>query len=199
MQKPTQALKSVKGQGHIFDWIRKWARTLPSLIYFSWDFHRNHLHKRKSSIKDGKVLDHLEIRSKVLPGPSTDLSAWVGFCTSSPQQGVKYQLWYLIFFYEGVLYKYLMKNTHPSIIFFSNIKVDIWRPAVGFKCRNPHRYLSQLKKYIKDGKVLAHLGLQSKVFSGCFTDISSWVGFCTSTPQQSVKYQLWYWARICRL
>jgi hypothetical protein len=49
-------------------------------------------------IKDGKVLDHLEIRSKILPEPLTDLSAWVGFCTSSPQQDVKYQLSYLIFF-----------------------------------------------------------------------------------------------------
>ena len=39
---------------------------------------------------DGKVLDHLGFRSKVLPGSLTDLSAWVGFCTSSPQQGVKY-------------------------------------------------------------------------------------------------------------
>jgi hypothetical protein len=46
----------------------------------------------KKYIKDGKVLDHLGLKSKVLPGPLTDLSAWVGFCTSSPQQGVKYQL-----------------------------------------------------------------------------------------------------------
>jgi hypothetical protein len=29
-----------------------------------------------------------------LSGPLTDLNAWVGFCSSSPQQGVKYQLWY---------------------------------------------------------------------------------------------------------
>jgi hypothetical protein len=43
-------------------------------------------------IKDGKVLNHLWFMSKVLPGPLTDLSAWVGFCTSIPQQGVKYQL-----------------------------------------------------------------------------------------------------------
>ena len=46
----------------------------------------------KKYIKDGKVLAHLEFQSKVFPGPLTDLSAWVGFCTSSPQQGVKYQL-----------------------------------------------------------------------------------------------------------
>jgi amino acid permease len=43
-------------------------------------------------IKDGKDLDHLGFKSKLLPASLTDLSAWVGFCTSSPQQGVKYQL-----------------------------------------------------------------------------------------------------------
>jgi hypothetical protein len=41
----------------------------------------------------------------------------VGFCTSSPQQDVKYQL----------------------------IKVDIWHPTVGLRCRNPPRHLSMLK------------------------------------------------------
>jgi hypothetical protein len=52
-------------------------------------------------IKDGKVLAHLRFKSKVLPGPLTDLSACVGFCTSSPQLGVKYQLCYFTFFKEG--------------------------------------------------------------------------------------------------
>ena len=37
VQKPTQALKTVKVPGNIFDWNLKWARTLPALIYFSWD------------------------------------------------------------------------------------------------------------------------------------------------------------------
>jgi hypothetical protein len=46
----------------------------------------------KQMIPDGIVLAHLELKPKVFPGPLTDLSAWVGFCTSSPQQGVKYQL-----------------------------------------------------------------------------------------------------------
>jgi hypothetical protein len=40
----------------------------------------------------------LGFRSKVLP---VLLTAWVGFCTSSPQQGVKYQLWYLKLFCGG--------------------------------------------------------------------------------------------------
>ena len=46
------------------------------------------------------------------------------------------------------------------------------------------------EKYIKDGKVLAYLGFQSKIFPGPLTDLSAWVGgFCTSSPQQGVKYQ----------
>ena len=40
---------------------------------------------------DDKVLYHLGFNSEVLPGSLTDFSACVGFSTSSPQQGVKYQ------------------------------------------------------------------------------------------------------------
>jgi hypothetical protein len=40
VQKPTQALKSVKGPVNTFDWNPKWSRTLPSLIYFSWNIHK---------------------------------------------------------------------------------------------------------------------------------------------------------------
>ena len=42
--------------------------------------------------KDGKVLCLLGLKSKILPGSLTDVNALVGFRTSSPQQGVKYQL-----------------------------------------------------------------------------------------------------------
>jgi hypothetical protein len=45
------------------------------------------------------------------------------------------------------------------------------------------------EKYIKDGKVLAQLGFKSKVLLGSLTDLNAWVGFCTSSPQQGVKYQ----------
>jgi hypothetical protein len=34
-------LKSVKGPGNTFDLNSKWSRTLPSLIYFSWDIYRD--------------------------------------------------------------------------------------------------------------------------------------------------------------
>jgi hypothetical protein len=52
VQKPTQALKSVKGQGNTVDLSPKWSRTLPSLIYFSWDIYRDTpLHKKNQISK----------------------------------------------------------------------------------------------------------------------------------------------------
>jgi hypothetical protein len=66
VQKPTQALKSVKGPSNTFDLIPKWSRTLPSLE--GWSL----LISDEKYIKDGKVLDHLELKSKVLPGSFTD-------------------------------------------------------------------------------------------------------------------------------
>jgi hypothetical protein len=41
VQKPTQALQSVKGPGNTLDLNLKWARTLPSFIYFSWDIYKD--------------------------------------------------------------------------------------------------------------------------------------------------------------
>ena len=110
----------------------------------------------KNILRTAKFLTTWGFQSKIFPGPLTDLSAWVGFCTSSPQQGVKYQHWYLILFYGG------------------------------------GSLLISHEKYIKDGKVLAHLGCQSQVLPGPLIDLSAWVGFCTSSPQQGVKYQHWY-------
>ena len=108
-------------------------------------------------IKDGKVLDHLGCQSKVFFGPLTDWSAWVGFCTSSPQQNVKYQLWYLNFV--------------------------LWRGGVSINIS---------WKIYQGRQSSCHLGFKSKVLPGPLTDWSAWVGFCTSSPQQGVKYQLWY-------
>jgi hypothetical protein len=52
---PTKELKSVKDPGNTFNINSKWAGTLPSLIYFSWDIYG--------------------LKLKVLPGPLTDLNA----------------------------------------------------------------------------------------------------------------------------
>jgi hypothetical protein len=50
VHKPTQALKSVKDPDNTFDLNLKWARTLPSLIYFSWDIYRAPYSTKKYSI-----------------------------------------------------------------------------------------------------------------------------------------------------
>jgi hypothetical protein len=41
VQKPTQALKSVKGPDNTIELNPEWTRTLPSLAYFSWDIYRD--------------------------------------------------------------------------------------------------------------------------------------------------------------
>ena len=92
-------------------------------------------------------------KSKLLLGPLTDLSAWVLLCTSSPQQGVKYHLWYL--------------------------------DLVGDPINIPW-------KIVEGRQSSFTLGFISKVLSESFNDFSALVGFCTSSPQQDVKYQLWY-------
>jgi hypothetical protein len=60
VQKPTQALKSVKGTGNTFDINHRWSRTLPSLIYFSWDINRASLHKKS---KKKKIMDGVSINN----------------------------------------------------------------------------------------------------------------------------------------
>jgi hypothetical protein len=53
------------------------------------------------------------------------LKCLVSFCTSNPQQGVKYQLWYLIIFMEEGLYEYPMNNilrTYSSCTLAVSIK-----------------------------------------------------------------------------
>jgi hypothetical protein len=50
VQKPNQALMSVKGSENTFDINHKWSRTLPSLIYYSWDIYRDPLSIKKNKI-----------------------------------------------------------------------------------------------------------------------------------------------------
>jgi hypothetical protein len=45
---------------------------------------------------------------------------------------------------------------------------------------------------IPNHKALAHLVFESNVFSGHLTDLSQWMDFCTSCPQQGVKCHLRY-------
>jgi hypothetical protein len=51
VQKPHQVLQAVKGAANTFDLNPKWARTLPSLIYFALDIYRDPLHKKNQISK----------------------------------------------------------------------------------------------------------------------------------------------------
>jgi hypothetical protein len=64
---PTYSFTSVKDPGNTFNLNPKWARTLPSLIYFSWVIYR--------VPPNSKVLAHFGLKLKILPGSLTDLSA----------------------------------------------------------------------------------------------------------------------------
>jgi hypothetical protein len=56
VQKPTQTLKSFKDLANTFDLNPKWARTLPSLIYFSWDIYRDLPSKKKKKNQISKLI-----------------------------------------------------------------------------------------------------------------------------------------------
>ena len=114
---PTWA--SIKGIGRAFNWLKCLGGFLHlkptagcqiSTWIFDFLWRGSLLMSYEKYIKDGKVLASLGFQSKELSGPLTDWSARVGFYTSSPQQGVKYQLWYLNFLFWRVLYEYPMKH-----------------------------------------------------------------------------------------
>jgi hypothetical protein len=70
---------------------------------------------------DGKVLYDLRLRSNIFPGTLNDLSALVGFCTSSPQQGVATLIFWFLF---GEPYKYPMNNWHRTAKSFPTWGLD---------------------------------------------------------------------------
>ena len=142
--------------------------------------------------------------SKLLPGPLTDFGAWMGFCTSSPLQGVKYTSWDIWIFFGGVLLKSNEKFpkdgndfSHWDLDqrFFTGLyqtKVSGWdsAPAAHSRVSNINfdswiwvrALLISYEQFPKDGKVLSHLAFTSKVFPGPLMDLSAYVGFCTSSP-----------------
>ena len=117
VQKPTQALQSVKGAGNTFDWEPTWTRTWPSLIYFSWDIYRDPLHKNNfkyqssyltpccglevqkltqalQSIKGaGNTFDWVPKWIRTLP--SIKYCSWDIYGAPMSIKKIKYQSWYL--------------------------------------------------------------------------------------------------------
>ena len=132
--KPTLALKSVKDPGNIFDWNPKWTRTLPSLVYFPWDIYIDPLHKTKFNYQSWYLTPCCglevqkpteELQSIKDPDNTFDLNPMWARALSS-----------LIYFLWDIY------RDPPPYFFFLNIKVDIWHPAVGLRCRNPLRHFS---------------------------------------------------------
>ena len=159
----------------------KYALSCPDILLWYLDLGGTLWITHKKVSKDGKVLSHLGFKSKVLPRPLTDLSAWVDFCTSSPQQGVKYQLWYLKKkwgrevslnipwkIYQGLQSSCPLprwNNTPQSHSRVSNINFDIW-------IWGGTLWIS-LEKLPKHGKVLCYLGFKSTVLPRPLTDVNA--------------------------
>jgi hypothetical protein len=147
----------------------------------------------------------------------------------------KYFLFECNFFFQYMLIFMYMLSLKRTLPFFGNFAWDIHRVPPKFKwCRllnkwwqvwvytlyyilsltsapQVHSRVSNINfdilifrghpmhipwKLPKDGKVLSHLGL---------TNLSVWVGFCPSSPQQGIKYFAWDIHRVpqkfkwCRL
>ena len=114
MQNPTQALKSVKGPGNIFDLNHKWERTLASFGNFSWDIHSPSKTKSKYQSWYLTLCCGLEVQNPTQalksvkgPGNTFDISPkWERTLSSfdnfswdiyrvPPKKNSKYQSWYL--------------------------------------------------------------------------------------------------------
>jgi hypothetical protein len=118
VQKLTQAFKSIKDLGNIFDWNFKRARTLPSLIYFSWNIYRDPLSIKKNQISK-LIFDTLLAFNW--------LKCLGGFLHLNPTVGC--QISTLIFekkIKEGGLYKYPMKNTLRTAKFLLIFDILLW-------------------------------------------------------------------------
>ena len=131
---------------------------------------------------------------------------------------INFDIW--ISFCGGCLYKYLMKNILRTAEFLStwgfnrmywpglymtevpgwvsapqahsrvsNINFDIWI----FFCGGGSLKISHTK-YFKDGKVLAHLGFQSKVLSKLLTHWNAWVGSAPQTHSRvsNINFDIWF-------
>ena len=130
MQKPTQTLKSVKNLGNTFDLNPKWARTLQSEIFHGIfketpnnSFNRSWYSTPCCGLEVRKPTQ--AVRSVKGRGYYTfDLNPkWAGTLSSEIFHGI---------------FKEIPLNNCVLIV------VDILHHVVGFRCRKPHRHLSQL-------------------------------------------------------
>ena len=137
VQKPTQALKSVKGPGNTIDLNHIWARTLPSLIYCSWDIYRDPTFHKKIKYQFWYLTPYcgLEVQKPTqaiqsVKGPG-NIFDW------SPKRART--LSSLIYFSWDINRDPLLHKKK------SNINLDIWHHTAGLRWRNPPRHIGQLK------------------------------------------------------
>jgi hypothetical protein len=141
VQKPTQKLQSVKGSDNTFGWQPKWARTLPSLIYCSYDIYRDHL-KKKIKYQSWYMTPcfRLEVQKPIqalqsVKGPATTFDqnpkwvrtlpsliyfSWDIYRDPLHKQNFKYQSWYLTPYYgleEEIPTQALQLGKGPENIF----------------------------------------------------------------------------------
>jgi hypothetical protein len=136
VQKPTQTLASVKGPGNTFPLCSKWARTLPPLIYCSWDIYRYHPFTKKNQISK-LIFDTLLWAWSAETHPCTYVSYSAGqYRWLNLQVGKNFAV-LNIFSWD------IYRNPPPQKN--SNIKIDIWHPVVGLRCRNLAWHLMLIK------------------------------------------------------
>ena len=115
---------------------QRWARTLPSLIYFSWDIYRYPPPQFVFKYENWYLIPccglevHYPTRAlKSVKDPGNTFTLAKGgqeLCRP----------WYI---FHGIFIDTPLHNL------FSNIKIDIWNPAVGLRCIIPPKHLRQLK------------------------------------------------------
>ena len=122
----------VKGIDRVFNWpmclvgivhlkFTTWCQISTLIFIFVWG---DPINMSCKSVKGLQCSFPLEVRPKVVPGSLNDLSARGEFCTWCPQQGVKYQLWYLYFFKKNPITYISYEQCQTTAKFFPTGGLD---------------------------------------------------------------------------
>ena len=129
----TQELKSVKDLDNTFDLNSKWERTVPSFDIFLWVMYRVPPPKSKYQSWYLTPCCGLEVHS-----PTQALKSVKGLGNTFDLSSKWERTLPSFDLFLWVIYKAPPKKN-------SNVKVDMWHPAVGLRCIVPPRHLCQLK------------------------------------------------------
>jgi hypothetical protein len=186
VQKPTQALQSVKGPGNTFDVNPKWAKTLPSLIYFSWNIYRDPPSTKKNSYQSWYLTTCCghevqkptqALKSVKCPGNTFDVNPkW-----ASPVPSLLYFSW----------------DPPPSTKNLFNYQSWYLKPCCGLEVQKPTQALNSVKGSGTsfDSNPKCAKTLPSLIYF-------SWYIYRAPPPPQREKifnYQSWYLTPCCGL